>query len=156
MRENHVVQPLERVPHDQGIPEGQLQVLGERPLPMELLEELDVAKRLEEISVALASQLEVLELSHKIQDKVRDSVDKNQREYFLQEQLKARGEERARIGKLGSPASFLGPTASIKEKRCFVIMPYSMSWSKSVERIVEGVCKEVGLTFSIAKTDLYC
>ncbi|MBN1796622.1 MAG: endopeptidase La [Sedimentisphaerales bacterium] len=55
----------------------------------ELLEELDVAKRLEEISFALASQLEVLELSHKIQGKVRDSVDKNQREYFLQEQLKA-------------------------------------------------------------------
>ncbi|MEE9370557.1 MAG: endopeptidase La, partial [Sedimentisphaerales bacterium] len=37
----------------------------------------------------LASQLEVLELSHKIQGRVRDSVEKNQREYFLQEQLKA-------------------------------------------------------------------
>jgi ATP-dependent Lon protease len=55
----------------------------------ELLEELDAAKRLEIISVALANQLEVLELSHKIQGRVRESVDKNQREYFLQEQLKA-------------------------------------------------------------------
>ncbi len=54
-----------------------------------LLEELDATKRLEKISVALASQLEVLELSHKIQGRVRESVDKNQREYFLQEQLKA-------------------------------------------------------------------
>jgi ATP-dependent Lon protease len=54
-----------------------------------LLEELDAAKRLEKISMALANQLEVLELSHKIQGRVRESVEKNQREYFLQEQLKA-------------------------------------------------------------------
>jgi ATP-dependent Lon protease len=55
----------------------------------QLLEELDATKRLEEISVALAAHLEVLELSHKIQGRVREAVDKNQREYFLQEQLKA-------------------------------------------------------------------
>ena len=55
----------------------------------QLLEELDAAKRLEQISVFLAHQLEVLELSHKIQGRVRESIDKNQREYFLQEQLKA-------------------------------------------------------------------
>jgi len=55
----------------------------------QLLEETDATKRLEKISVALASQLEVLELSHKIQGRVRESVEKNQREYFLQEQLKA-------------------------------------------------------------------
>jgi len=59
------------------------------PDKQQLLEELDPGKRLERISLALANQLEVLELSHKIQGKVRDSVDKNQREYFLQEQLKA-------------------------------------------------------------------
>ena len=54
-----------------------------------LLEETDAFKRLETISVALASQLEVLELSHKIQGQVRDSIDKSQREYYLQEELKA-------------------------------------------------------------------
>ncbi len=59
------------------------------PSKQQLLEELDAAKRLDKISVALANQLEVLELSHKIQGRVRESVDKNQREYFLQEQLKA-------------------------------------------------------------------
>ena len=75
----------------------------------QLLEQLNAAKRLEKISVALANQLEVLELSHKIQGRVRESVDKNQREYFLQEQLKAiqselgqqdrRTEELKQIGK---------------------------------------------------------
>ena len=55
----------------------------------QLLERLDAVRRLEKISFVLANQLEVLELSHKIQGKVRESVDKSQREYFLQEQLKA-------------------------------------------------------------------
>jgi ATP-dependent Lon protease len=61
----------------------------EVPQKQELLEELDATKRLEKISVVLANQLEVLELSHKIQGRVRESIDKSQREYFLQEQLKA-------------------------------------------------------------------
>jgi len=55
----------------------------------DLLEELNPGRRLEMISIALAHQLEVLELSHKIQGRVRESIDKTQREYFLQEQLKA-------------------------------------------------------------------
>ena len=59
------------------------------PEKQKLLEEPDAAKRLEKISVALANQLDVLELSHKIQGRVRDSIEKSQREYFLQEQLKA-------------------------------------------------------------------
>ena len=60
--------------------------LGEK---QQLLEEMDAQKRLEKVSLALANQLEVLELSHKIQGQVMDSVDKSQRQYFLQEQLKA-------------------------------------------------------------------
>lgn len=54
-----------------------------------LLEEQDAGKRLEMVSVALARQLEVLEMSQRIQGKVRESIDKSQREFFLQEQLKA-------------------------------------------------------------------
>ncbi len=60
--------------------------LGEK---QQLLEEMNAQKRLEKVSLALANQLEVLELSHKIQGQVMDSVDKSQRQYFLQEQLKA-------------------------------------------------------------------
>lgn len=54
-----------------------------------LLEEYDPCKRLEKVSLALANQLEVLELSHKIQGEIRQSIDRSQREYYLQEQLKA-------------------------------------------------------------------
>ncbi len=53
------------------------------------LEEFNPAKCLQKVSLALASQLELLELSNKIQGQVRESIDKTQREYFLQEQLKA-------------------------------------------------------------------
>ncbi len=55
----------------------------------DLLETIDVTERLQKLSVALAAQLELLELSAKIQSKVSKSIDKNQREYYLQEQLKA-------------------------------------------------------------------
>ena len=55
----------------------------------ELLEELNVTKRLESISFLMQKQIDLLELSHKIQDQVREKVDKSQREFFLNEQLKA-------------------------------------------------------------------
>ena len=59
------------------------------PQKQDILETIDVQERLQKLSVALASQLELLELSAKIQSKVSKSIDKTQREYFLQEQLKA-------------------------------------------------------------------
>jgi ATP-dependent Lon protease len=55
----------------------------------ELLEETDVSERLRKISAILQRQIEVLELSTKIHDQVKANIDKTQREYFLQEQLKA-------------------------------------------------------------------
>ena len=54
-----------------------------------MLEELNVVARLRAIITELGRQLEVLELGNKIQSQVRENIDKSQREYFLQEQLKA-------------------------------------------------------------------
>ena len=61
----------------------------EQAQKQQFLEELDINDRLRRIGVELQRQLEVLELSNKIQDQVRSNIDKTQREYFLQEQLKA-------------------------------------------------------------------
>ena len=55
----------------------------------QFLAELDVNERLRRVGVELQRQLEVLELSNKIQSQVKANIDKSQREYFLQEQLKA-------------------------------------------------------------------
>jgi ATP-dependent Lon protease len=54
-----------------------------------LLEELDVQKRLRLIAARLAAQLDMLELQNKIQSQVKENIDKSQRRYYLQEQLKA-------------------------------------------------------------------
>ncbi|HEV7298505.1 MAG TPA: endopeptidase La [Tepidisphaeraceae bacterium] len=54
-----------------------------------MLEELDVEKRLRLIASRLATQLDVLELQNKIQSQVKENIDKSQRRYYLQEQLKA-------------------------------------------------------------------
>ncbi|NLW87077.1 MAG: endopeptidase La [Planctomycetes bacterium] len=62
---------------------------AEVPVKQNLLEELNVNQRLRMIGVELQKQLEVTELSQKIQNQVKSSIDKTQREYFLQEQLKA-------------------------------------------------------------------
>ncbi len=54
-----------------------------------MLEELDVEKRLRLIASRLATQLDVLELQSKIQSQVKENIDKSQRRYYLQEQMKA-------------------------------------------------------------------
>ena len=55
----------------------------------ELLEEVDVGKRLRMIAKILARELEVIQLGSQIQSEVQESIDKGQREFFLREQLKA-------------------------------------------------------------------
>ena len=54
----------------------------------ELLEVVDPLARLEKISVLLAKELDVLELESRIHSQVQQEVDKNQREYFLREQMR--------------------------------------------------------------------
>ncbi len=54
----------------------------------ELLEISDATQRLTQLSILLAAEVDVLELENRIQDQVRDEIDKNQREYFLREQMR--------------------------------------------------------------------
>ncbi|HXF01227.1 MAG TPA: endopeptidase La [Solirubrobacterales bacterium] len=55
----------------------------------ELLEEVDVGRRLRRLSEILARELEVIQLGTKIQSQVQSEIEKGQREYYLREQLKA-------------------------------------------------------------------
>jgi ATP-dependent Lon protease len=55
----------------------------------EVLETLDVRARMDSLNRILIKELEVLELGSKIQSQVQSEVGKNQREYFLREQMKA-------------------------------------------------------------------
>ena len=58
-----------------------------------ILEILDVKKRMEEVFVHLKKELELLTVQKRIQDDVNSRVDKNQREYFLREELNSIKEE---------------------------------------------------------------
>ena len=55
----------------------------------DLLETLVVRERLEKVIALIAKEVQVLELSNKIQSEVKGEMDKAQREYFLREQMKA-------------------------------------------------------------------
>ena len=68
-------------------------VVSDSVQQQELLEMTDPEARLERVCVAVVNEVEVLELESKIRQRVRQQVDKNQREYYLREQLRAIHEE---------------------------------------------------------------
>jgi len=55
----------------------------------EILEEGSARRRLQLLSKIVMRELDVLELGQKLQSSVRKSIDKDQREYYLRQQLKA-------------------------------------------------------------------
>ena len=54
-----------------------------------VLEILDVKKRLEHILVAIESEMDVLQIEKRIRGRVKAQMEKSQREYYLNEQMKA-------------------------------------------------------------------
>jgi ATP-dependent Lon protease len=76
----------------------------------QLLEEVDVAKRLRHLSQILARELEVVQLGSQIQSQVQSEVDKGQREFLLRQQLKAIQAE------LGEVDEQMAEVAELQEK----------------------------------------
>jgi ATP-dependent Lon protease len=74
----------------------------------QVLEMTDQAERLQYVSKSLINALDVLETEQRVRDKVRSSIDKNQREFYLREQLKAIHDELS--GESGSE------TAELRER----------------------------------------
>lgn len=89
----------------------------------ELLEAADVRARLETLNRVLTKELEVLEVGSKIQSQVESEVGKNQREYFLREQMKAiqrelgEGDDQAReIDELAARIDAAGMPEDVKKE----------------------------------------
>lgn len=76
----------------------------------EILEAFDIRDRLQKLSAALAKELEVLELGSKIQSQVQSEMGKNQKEYYLREQMKAIQKE------LGEADERTAEIAELREK----------------------------------------
>ena len=58
-----------------------------------MLEETNPLKRLEYVISNLKNETELLKLEHEIEHKVHESMDENQRDYYLREQMKVISEE---------------------------------------------------------------
>ena len=77
----------------------------------DLLNTLDVRARLERLSTILNREIELLELGHKIQSQVQTELNKNQKEFYLRQQMKAiqrelgEGDARERRARRAAPAS---------------------------------------------------
>lgn len=80
-----------------------------------LLEEFDVFRRAEMLMADLSGLIEILRVEQKIARKVKENIDKNQREYYLREQLKVINDE---LGdKDGINAEVKEYTAKIKKAK---------------------------------------
>src|SRR3954454_11623490 len=93
------------------------------PIKQEILSTLDVRARMDALNRILIKELEVLELGSRIQSQVQSEVGKNQREYFLREQLKAiqkelgEGDEQAKeIEELRSKIEAAGLPEAVKKE----------------------------------------
>ena len=66
-----------------------------------ILEERDKTKRLEKLCVILEREKDIMETEHSIAERVKERIDRNQREYYLREQMRAIADE---LGESESPA----------------------------------------------------
>ncbi len=58
-----------------------------------ILEEIDVEKRLETLCVILVRETELVGIEKQVQNRLKKQIDKNQKDYYLREQIKAIQEE---------------------------------------------------------------
>lgn len=68
----------------------------------ELLEELDVGLRLERLMSAIESEIDLLQVEKRVRGRVKRQMEKSQREYYLNEQIKAIQKELGEMGEEGS------------------------------------------------------
>ena len=94
----------------------------------ELLEELDFWSRYEKLSLKLVNEMQIMEIKEELQRKVKNKVDKHQKEYLLREQLKVIREE------LGEDTTF--SDADEFEEAC--------SKLDAPEEVKEKLQKEIG------------
>ena len=67
----------------------------------DILESFDLKDRAEKVLTFIESQLDVVDVEKKIRDRVKKQMEKSQREYYLNEQIKAAQKELGEIGEEG-------------------------------------------------------
>ena len=107
-----------------------------------LLEAVDIFERYELLSVILSNEINVLKIKRDLQEKVKEHVDKNQKEYLLREQLKVIRQELGEDNLLGDADHFkeelnkLKASNKVKEKIAKEIERFKSVGSNSSESAV--------------------
>lgn len=107
-----------------------------------LLEAVDIFERYELLSVILSNEISVLKIKRDLQEKVKEHVDKNQKEYLLREQLKVIRQELGEDNLLGDADHFkeglnkLKASGKVKEKIAKEIERFKSVGSNSSESAV--------------------
>lgn len=107
------------------------------PVKQEVLETLSVKERIEQLVQFISNEREVLYLEKKIGQRVKKSMEKTQKEYYLREQMKAIQKE------LGDKDGKSGDIADLKEKIIESHMP---------ERIMTVAMKELSRFEKVPQT----
>jgi len=68
----------------------------------EILEILDIGQRLERLMSSIEAEIDLLQVEKRIRNRVKRQMEKSQREYYLNEQMKAIQKELGEIGEEGS------------------------------------------------------
>ena len=93
------------------------EIAGNIPISLEerqaILEELEVRRRFEYLSILLTKEIEIMRIKREFQVKVKGQVDKNQKEYLLREQLKVIQEELGEDNALNQTDKFLEKTEQL-------------------------------------------
>ncbi len=113
-----------------------------------ILEERDTEKRMRKLTMLLTKELEVVELGHKIQSDIQREMEKNQREFYLRQQLRAIQEE------LGEVDSQQAETNELRTKIEEAKMPEDAR--KAADRELERLSKvpQASPEYSVIRTYL--
>ncbi|KTD67918.1 MULTISPECIES: endopeptidase La [Legionella] len=109
----------------------------------ELLETLDVGTRLERLMSAIENEIDLLHVEKRVRGRVKRQMEKSQREYYLNEQMKAIQKELGELGEEGNEIEQLensinkaGMTKEAKEKSLAELHKLKMMSPMSAEATV--------------------
>ena len=90
----------------------------------EMLEEMDIKKRVMMVLEHLTLEVQMLEMRNEIQNKVKKDLDRQQREYFLHQQMRTIQDE-------------LGDNPQVQDIRDMEARAEKKKWSKTVEKLFQ-------------------
>lgn len=115
-----------------------------------ILETVNLKERLETVVRFLVRQLEVLKVSDKIQSQIKEEIDKNQREYYLRQQLKAIKEQ---LGELDGEGNDLEELARAIEEKGLPEEVYNKAHKQLNRlRMMQPASSEYGVTRTYLET----